>query len=169
MHSPGIESGDATPLARDTGRVAPPHAPFVFDDYRPSPALALLVSGRALPALGLFLAGALWATMTLMVVAGQGPAEPADGALVERFAPPLALMLMGLVARLITCGVARLPQRPARAAEIAAVREAARAHGTLAPMLDAQSRTGDTWRLGHIRQAWRMLEGGTARRENRVA
>lgn len=163
MHSPGIASGDASPLACEAGGVAAHNAPFVFDDYRPAPALALLVGGRALPALGLFLAGVLWAAMTLMVLAGEGALEPTDGALAERFAPPLALMMLGIGARLIACGVARLPQRPACAAEIAAVREAARALGTLAPMLDAQSRTGDRWRLGHIRQAWRMLEGAPAR------
>lgn len=155
MYSERVLTADlAPPLAGATVANGENQAPFVFGDYRPSRARAVVLLARFIPTRVLWMLAIGYALVWLTAVVGGGMA-----------AVDLGRLVPAGVAAACACGVAAWKRAirgydayPVSLSDVRALSARAARHRVLNPMFDAQGRTHDMWRVGHIREAHAVID-----------
>lgn len=155
MYSERILTGDLSPPIRSNNMDDwSDQAPFVFDDFRPSWPLGLAFSLRQLPTRGLIVLAVAVSLICAMAIVLNDEV----GLTLWSLSPSLALFALAgihsagkwLLGRLSTC--------PADLGSVSALAHRAACYEVRGPMVDAQARTNDCWRVGHVRQAQAVLD-----------
>ena len=160
MYSERMLTGDLSPPITGTSVDAwSDQAPFIFNDHRPGWGLGLVLATRQMPSLGLLLAALGYALVCVMAELSS-----ADHRLAWPTLMPGALLagvsLLNMGAKRV---LAYLDACPAPLARLSALKQRAADFDLRGPMLDAQARTGDCWRMGHVRQAQAVFDRMTKR------
>ncbi|MES1928835.1 hypothetical protein SADO_06262 [Salinisphaera dokdonensis CL-ES53] len=140
----------------DSGNVAdwPGEAPFVFEDQSPSRLLSLALGLRQVPCRGLLiLALAAFLLNSMAVLLNPDVSMNLQGLL-----PAGVLVLLAVASTVAKRFLSRMNGCPASDAAVGALKRRAERHGLKGPMVDAQTRTHDVWRVGHIAQAHAVLD-----------
>jgi hypothetical protein len=132
----------------------PGEAPFTFEDHAPAPAWSFVLGLRKAPALGFFiLAIAAFLLNSMAVVLNPDVAFDGTG-----LWPAIGLVLLSLASVAIRRVLRGLNCCPASREAVQALNQRAARHGLKGPMMDAQARTNDLWRVGHVAQAQAVLD-----------
>ena len=155
MYNERILVGDLSPpLTNGNVDDWPDQAPFVLDSYEPHGAFAMLVALRRLPSLGVFMAGFGYSVICVMAALSNTNAS-ID---VWMLMPGIVLALLAIVNLVSKRLVGYLDSCPATPERVSALKHRAARYNVDGPMTDAQARTSDCWRVGHVRQAHAVLD-----------
>ncbi|MES1951992.1 hypothetical protein S4A8_14105 [Salinisphaera sp. S4-8] len=155
MYNERMLVGDLSPpLTSGNMEDWPDQAPFVLENHEPRGALVLLVALRRLPSLGVFMAGFGYSVICVMA----GLSDTSAAVDVWTLMPGIVLALLAIVNLVSKRLVQYLDCCPATPERVSALKARAARHDVAGPMTDAQARTSDCWRVGHVRQAHAVLD-----------
>ena len=155
MYSERVLTADlAPPLAGATVANGENQAPFVFGDYRPNKVTAVVLLARFIPTRVLWMLAIGYGLVWLTAFVGGGT----TAAHIESLLPAALAAVGACLAATLKRAIRRYDAYPVSLPDVRALSARAARHRVLNPMFDAQGRTHDIWRVGHIREAHAVID-----------